>query len=431
MRTAIAIALGAAALMQAPARAETLAEAWSAALQSDHALAAARLESEAGRFEAQAARGLRLPTLTASGGYLQMQDAPAFDFSAAGLPVQLPEVIDDDNAVLGGVSVTLPLYTGGRITAAVAAADEGRRALDAREAQAVQDLKLAVVQAYVDVLRARRTLAVADSRVASLDSYVGEVRSLFEREVAPRNDLLAAQVALASANHDRIRAHNAAVAAQAAYNRRLGRPLSNEAALDPALPALPVAFEAAPLEQLIERALDARVELDALEAQANAAGHQARGERARVLPQLALTGGYTYLENQAFDREEFASAFIGLEWPLFDGGVARSRSAALRRTQRALEERRSEAASQLALEVRRVWLDAAETRSRVAATQEAVAQSEENLRITRQQYQAGLVTSTRVLEAESLRAASRGNHDNAVLDAQLASYRLARAVGAL
>ena len=47
------------------------------------------------------------------------------------------------------------------------------------------------------------------------------------------------------------------------------------------------------------------------------------------------------------------------------------------------------------------------------------------------QYLAGLVTTTRVLEAESLRIVSHTNHDNAIFDASLAAYRLARAVGEL
>jgi outer membrane protein TolC len=60
-----------------------------------------------------------------------------------------------------------------------------------------------------------------------------------------------------------------------------------------------------------------------------------------------------------------------------------------------------------------------------------VAQAEENHRIANQQYEAGLVNSTRVLEAESLRVQSLGNRENAILDVMLAQLRLARTIGAL
>ncbi|HEX2493751.1 MAG TPA: TolC family protein [Steroidobacter sp.] len=424
--------VGAALLLScAAACAETLAEAWTLALQNDHALAAVRLETEASRLEVSAARAQRWPTFTASGGFMQFQDAPAFDFSAAGVPLQLPEIIDDDNTVVGSMTMTLPLYTGGRISSAIDAANEDQRAREAGERQAVQDVKLAVAHAYVDVLRAQRALAVADSNTSSLEAYAAEVTSMFDRELVPRNDLLAAQVALANARQNRIRLANAVSLARAAYNRRLGQPLMREATLEASLPTIGGEFDREPVETLIEHALGKRPEIAVLEAQAKEIGHLASVERARLRPSVLLSGGYSYLENQALDREEFAIASIGFQWPLFDGGVTRNRTAALRRGQLALEQRRDDLESLVALEVRQAWLDSQDARSRVGVTAEAVAQSEENLRITRRQYQAGLVISTRVLEAESLRVVSRMNYDDAALDASLAMYRLARVAGEL
>jgi outer membrane protein len=414
----------------APANAETLAQAWSQALQNDHALAAARLETEAAKLELSAARGLRYPSLTASANALQFADAPAFDFSAAGITAQMPEVIDDDNTLIGSMTLAIPLYTGGRISGSIGAAAEGQRAREAAESQAVQDTKLAVAQAYADVLRAQRALEVANSNVASLDAYADEVNSMFEREMVPRNDLLAAQVALVNASQNRIRADNALRLARAGYNRRLGQPLTREVSIEPDLPPAADELDRQSVEQLTERALGRRSELSALAAQAKATGYMANVERARLRPQVMLSGGYSYLENQAFDREEFAIASIGFSWPLFDGST-RSRTAALRRRQRSLEQRHSDLETLVALQVQQVWLELQETRTRVEVTAEAVAQSEENLRITRQQYQAGLVISTRVLEAESLRTLSHTNYNDAVLDASLARYRLARAVGEL
>jgi outer membrane protein TolC len=204
-----------------------------------------------------------------------------------------------------------------------------------------------------------------------------------------------------------------------------------EATLEASLPTIGGEFDREPVETLIEHALGKRPEIAVLEAQAKEIGHLASVERARLRPSVLLSGGYSYLENQALDREEFAIASIGFQWPLFDGGVTRNRTAALRRGQLALEQRRDDLESLVALEVRQAWLDSQDARSRVGVTAEAVAQSEENLRITRRQYQAGLVISTRVLEAESLRVVSRMNYDDAALDASLAMYRLARVAGEL
>ncbi len=120
-----------------------------------------------------------------------------------------------------------------------------------------------------------------------------------------------------------------------------------------------------------------------------------------------------------------------MQWALFDGGQARKGAAALDRSKRATEQQRADTQSLIELQVRQAWLDVEETRERVHVTAGAVDQADENLRIARERYGAGLGTQTQLLEAESLRVQALRNRDNAVLDAGLARLRLARAVGQL
>jgi outer membrane protein TolC len=157
----------------------------------------------------------------------------------------------------------------------------------------------------------------------------------------------------------------------------------------------------------------------------------AKVERSRVLPQVSVSGGYNYLENQFLDDEEFAMAGVGFQWALFDGGQSRKRAAAMERSRRATEEQREDVESLIALQVRQSWLGVEETRQRVQVTAGAVDQAEENLRIARERYGAGLGTQTQLLEAETLRVQALNNRDNATLDAALARLRLARAAGSL
>ena len=175
------------------ASAETLEEAWTLAQRNDPGLAAAQSDAEAARLDVQAAKGERWPTLMASGTFTQMRDAPAFSFGTTALPFQLPEIFSHDNFVTAGVSVEVPLYTGGRITSQIAAAAAGgaARSADAERAQA--DLRLAVAESYVAVQRAERALAIAHSNVDSLTRYVTDVDAMFTREVVPRNDLLSSR----------------------------------------------------------------------------------------------------------------------------------------------------------------------------------------------------------------------------------------------
>ena len=411
------------------ASAETLTDAWALALQQDHSLAAARHQAEAAGFEAQAARAQRWPTVAVGGSYTQLDDSPAFDFAFTGLPLTPPELFEDDKYVMGSASLTIPLFTSGRISSSIAAAEARERGVGAQVTAATADVKLAVADSYVEVLRARKAHGVASSNVQTLEALTRDTTSMFERELVPKNELLAVQVALADARQNELRAANAAEVAAAAYNRRLGTPLDRPVELSETL-AVPVELSQ-DLPALVEQAKSRRTELAAFDAQAEAYGQLARTERSRVLPQVALSGGYQYLENQFLDDETVGMAGIGVQWALFDGGQSRKRAAALDRNRRATEQQRADASSQIELQVRQAYLGIQESRQRVIVTAQAAEQADENLRIARERYTAGLGTQTQLLQAESLRVQALRNRDDASLDAGLAQLRLARAVGAL
>jgi len=81
--------------------------------------------------------------------------------------------------------------------------------------------------------------------------------------------------------------------------------------------------------------------------------------------------------------------------------------------------------------VRQAWLDIQETRKRIEVTQDAIAQAEENMKVTTDRYQQGLSTQTDVLKAEDLRTITHDNYNNAGYDHALAVLRLRWSLGAL
>jgi outer membrane protein len=69
--------------------------------------------------------------------------------------------------------------------------------------------------------------------------------------------------------------------------------------------------------------------------------------------------------------------------------------------------------------------------ARVALTRDAIAEANENLRITRELYNESLVTNTQVLEAIALQIAAEGHAADAVFDAAIARLRLLKSIGEL
>ena len=244
---------------------------------------------------------------------------------------------------MGSATITVPLFTGGRISL------EHRRGRGARtrrrragRGRRRPDLKLAVADVYVGrAAGAQGARGRRDSNVRTLEALVGDIAAMFERELVPKNELLAVQVALADARQNRLRAANGAEVALAVYNRRLGEPL-DRAGRARARRCRPGDAAGGPGRRWWRwprsGAPNSTRSMSRPRPTARWHASSARG----VLPQVSVSGGYHYLENQFLDDETVGMAGVGVQWALFDGGQSRKRAAALERNRRATEEQRAD-----------------------------------------------------------------------------------------
>jgi outer membrane protein TolC len=405
---------------------ETLDVAWQIALSIDQRVAAGDFNASAAEHSLNAAYAERLPSLNLGANYLAMSDQLAIKANVPPLPqTQLPFFGRDSfgfNAV-----VSQPIYTFGRISSGI---DAAGAEVDANQADAQRtrlDIKMSVAEIYIAVLRAIRVVEVDGSRVASLAAHERDVENRFRKGVASRNDLLAVQVALADAQQQAVQARNALDMLSAAYNRALRRRLT-----DPVrLVDLPGDVGIGNVDELTNLACACRPELAALSAQARALRCQADAERAKRAPQIGVSGGYIYQQDQYVDPNGVAGIALTAQWNAFDSGRSNERAAALCQRSEALLRMRSDAESTIALEVRQKWLEVQTARDRLDFARKATAQADENTRVVRDRYLQGLATNTEVLDGETLRAQAYMNLYNSYYESILAGLRVRRAVGNL
>ena len=409
---------------------ETLQDAWQIATAEDLTIEAAELRVTAAESELAAAKGGRWPALLASANTTRFSETPAFDFSAAGLPGQLP-LFSGSSLLMADARFSWPIFTSGMLGNSVRAARFGVSAQRQQAKAHAQDVRLNVAAAYVGVLRANSAMGVADSQVRSLTQHVSDVEDMFNTGAVAKNDLLAAQVSLAVAQQQQLQAQNSVDLATAVYNKALGRSLTDAVSLDENLPGLDSRLDANSLQALTETAFSNREELAGLQSVADATSARAESTRAQSRPQLALVGSYAAMENNFLNREDFWSVGVGLRWAIFDASRSRDRANALSLQSSALFREYRDLQSVIELQVRSAWLQLNEASARIKLANHAVLQADENLRVVRDRYRNGEGTNTEVLDAEGLRTLSRSNYDNAQYDAAFARYQLQRATGTL
>ncbi|MEQ1636331.1 MAG: TolC family protein [Methylococcales bacterium] len=381
-------------------RAETLEEAWRVALEHNHQIKAASADTGASEQQLQAAEGQRLPELNVGSGYTQFSETPAAKANFGGQNGQFNTA--QAGSVKAQAIASVPLYTSGRISHSINAAEAALQAAQHNESSSELNVKLQVAEAYVGVLRMEGALQVAQSHVGSLTAHQKDVWNLFDQGVVPKNDLLAANVELANAQQLLLKATNQLDSARAHYNQLLDRQLTEAVKLKPQFPQSLTGS----LTELSNTALVQRPELQVLAQQIEALQQQAQSVKAGSMPQVAVNGGYQYQENRYQAFEGLWMVNVGMQWKVFDGSTSHS-SDALSRQAIALKEQR------------------------ITVNQQAIAQADENMKVTTDRYQQGLATNTEVLQAEDLRTKTYDNFNNASYDAALAGLHLRRAVGNL
>jgi outer membrane protein TolC len=411
------------ALASAAARAESLEEAWSAGLYTDQQLEASRWDSSAAQRGLYAAEAERWVSVDGTASYYVLDKSVDV---IAPLPIGTASLeILQREGFLSGVHATQPLYTFGRIQSGIDAAGAEVTAALSQEATSELDVLLRVATAYINVLKTQRLVEVAEQAVESLASQVRDVKNRVDQGVGILNDQLAAEVALADAQQELLRARARLDIANAAYNRSVGRPLDILVDLDEMVEP----SGDYDLESLTQLAMVQRPEIAALSAVVRALRSRAHALRAGYKPQFALRGGWDFIENRNLRNEGYASLMVVGQWNMFDTGRKHHQAARLEQSAEAILRRRSDIESIIRLQVRDAWRELETTRQRVQVNRATLKRADENLRVAKNRYDQGAGTNTEVLDAETLRSTTYGNYYTSLYDALQALMQLSRAAG--
>jgi len=410
-----------------PLRLETLEEAWAIAANVDHRLRSQEWQVSSAEQSLYAAEAGRLPNVSMESSYVGRSSEPSFTFDLPNLNLptnQFPFAQRDSASFRAGVGV--PLYTGGSISARVRAAEARIASETMGLAGSHNDLRLRVANAYVDVLRAQRATEVAEMTEKSLRAHAIDVKLLFRQKQVPRQDLLAADVALLNAQQHTIQTRNQLDFARAAYNRILVRPLT----LQVRIAELPVTDGRYDVDHLTQRAIVTRPAVAQTAAKIEDLEYRAAALRGTRQPQVQLRGDYDFSENRYQSPQGIATIGVYVNWNVYDHGRVGREAETLQHQAESIRWQLRDLKSMITLEVRQAWLDIQETRRRLEVTPQACRQADENLRVARHRYTCGAAISTAVLDAQTQQIQAYTNHSNTIYDAVMAVIRLQHAVGA-
>ncbi|WP_174300585.1 TolC family outer membrane protein [Caulobacter sp. S45] len=409
-------------LAGAPARAETLAEAIAYAYDTNPTLLSQRAQLQAtDETYVQAEAGFR-PTAS-----LQVLGAYAKGPQLEGVGNQ--RFTTETNTGSAVLSLSQPLYTGGRTTAQVHGAEAqiraGREQLRAVETTVLQQ----VVQAYCDVQRDRSALAIQREGYKTLFDETDEIKARHEAGAATITDVEQAQTQLESA-HAAVQSAQAQLEVSAAeYVNAVGRS-PGDLAIFPALPGFPIdldnAFDIADQENPTLR------QAQFTEAANRAEVEQAKAERR---PNLTLNGQFGYsgpavpAVGDQFDRTVAVTAT--LTQPIFSGGVIGSQVRQATASDTSARVQAEAVRRNVVQAVSQAWSQRRAAELNVATEAAAARAAQATFDGMRVEYRAGLRETLDLLIAQETLTSARISLAQAAHDQALEGAAVLAAVGRL
>jgi outer membrane protein TolC len=370
------------------------------------------------------------PQVNVTGDFTRIRDVSLLTSSIAPLASEffpgltLDDLVGTRNIFTTQASLTQPLYYWGKIGTAIEVAHMGETEARYGFTTAELDVLHGVAKAYLAVLAARADLEVVEARQATAERFVADVKARLEAQTATELDRLRAE-------SERLAVIPETLQARSAYERAV-EVLNGQLGLDPRTP-LQAADVGIPDAGALPPETEERSEIRQLKQQE--AMYRANDAiiKSDLRPKLDFNASYGYMAGQSSDlfKVPYDTWRVGitLRVPLFDGfrtsGRRSQNAAQLEQVREARIDRERSVAVERSTS-RRELTRAVALRD---AAREAYAAGFEALRVSRESFDQGLITSLDLLTAERTERQLESQRRRAELGVWSALFDARRALG--
>lgn len=433
----------------------TLAQALDMALANNPGLAAASFDADAALARSQAAGGALWPSLSAAAGYARHLDDQRL------VPARYngePGTFGDD-LFSGDLVIRVPLFMGGKLVNASRAADLMHQSATHDLARTREELIFNVSSVFYAILAQKSLIHSLEFSVTTLEGHLKRINDMIDAQKAAMVDRLRTEVRLSSVQTALVRETNVLRIQHRLLATLLGiedtgetlqvsGTLKKKCGPNDCLTALSAKLgipesrqqnisEAQALEFFLKTAMNHRPDYQSARKKLEAQARQVDIARAGFSPDIMLIGAYggrlaadpTEDPPGADDSEDVGRIGINIELPLFEGGQTRARVREERAKLAAAQQRLQDFAFQIRLDVETALANMTSASERVGATEKAVEQAGESLRIEQEKYALGRGAILDVLDAQAALLETQTNYYQALSDVNTAVAQLSLATG--
>ncbi|MFI3292203.1 MAG: TolC family protein [Rikenellaceae bacterium] len=399
------------------AQALTLEQCRQMALDSNYKLKSSSEKILASEDLLKAYKTNNLPNFSLGGNYLYSSMSYSLAMAGGYLPIFTNGVMSSDTFAympdqnyeleVGSVfnvsaMATQPIYMGGQVSNAIKLARVGVKVSNLERQLSQTEVLELVDNAFYKVVELEELLLSAQKYEAVVEEFHTQMESAYNRGMKTRNDLLKVGVRLSEAKLMTQKATNGLRLATMNLCYTIGLPLSTAE----------VSLSSSNIEQgqqINDNSLDvtSRPEYAMLEEQIIAKELEVKITRGGYLPSLSAVASYGYANGVKINGATAlnGTSFMGgvsLNVPIFHWGEGRRKTSAKQREVTMAQNQMADMKQLMSLELLQAINTYNESLLEVSLAQESVTQAEENMRLSKSHYDAGMETIADYLESQAL-----------------------------
>lgn len=347
---------------------------------------------------------------------------------------RITEALETDtrNVVAGTVTVTQPVFMGGKLLALHKMASLANELSGVEYDREKEAMLIAVDEAYWQVVSVKHKKELAEQYAALLDTLNSDVEEMMRAEVATKGDLTKVRVKLNEAQMSLTKATNGLALAKMLLAQRCGMPLDSE---------YDVADHNILNNQDIQnnQSIDMntvwakRKEMRMLRISDSVALQGVRIARSTFMPNVAVTGGYLVSNPNLFNgfSNEFGGTFFAgvvVNVPILHGGSFYSLKAAKAKREE-VKWQMEEAKEMIELQVNKVRYELELAYKKMAQAQSDLENAEENLKLADESFAAGMCSSSDLMGAQTAWLKAKGEVLDAEIEIEMGKVYLKQALG--
>ena len=339
------------------------------------------------------------------------------------------------NTLNAGISSSVTVFDGMKNVANLRSAQADGQASEQDLTRAKQTAIFTVASNFLSLVTQQQQLAVQQQNLAAQEALENQISQFVKAGSRPVSDLYQQQASAASARAAVVTAQNNVELAKVDLIQTLQ--LDPRGTYDFQAPLVPDTVGAVAhfdLDSLLDRAFAQRPDLGANAFRVEAAQQDVKAANASKWPTISLTGGYNSGVSSSADasfldqlnQRRGGSIGIGISIPIFDRGAT---EAATERAQIQADNAKlalSTQRQQVALEVRRAYLDYEAAKQQLAAADAQQQAATLAVATTQQRYQVGAATLLELTQARTTQVQAQSAFINArnnlVFQQSLMSY---------